>query len=110
VDAVNKEDVECEERNEIVDKLLLVLDWDRRRRADTNEIEENEEEDAREGTRAKKMGKMISERAQKAAHFAKREIEIQKLKKDREQRKARYLKEAGGLKYTALAMANRSTK
>ena len=46
--------------------------------------------------------------AQKIKHFAQREIEMQRTKKERENRKARYIKEAGGLKYTALAMANRS--
>ena len=46
--------------------------------------------------------------AQKIKHFAQREIEMQRTKKERENRKARYVKEAGGLKYTAIAMANRS--
>jgi len=45
--------------------------------------------------------------AQKIKHFAQREIEMQKTKKDRETRKAKYVQEAGGLKYTAIAMANR---
>ncbi|KAL3778077.1 hypothetical protein ACHAW5_001416 [Stephanodiscus triporus] len=46
--------------------------------------------------------------AQKIKHFAQREIEMQRMKKERENRKAKYVKEAGGLKYTAIAMANRS--
>ena len=46
--------------------------------------------------------------AQKIKHFAQRELELQKLKKERENRKAKYVNEAGGLKYTAIAMANRS--
>ena len=46
--------------------------------------------------------------AQSIKHFAQREIELQKMKKERESRKAKYVKEAGGLKYTAIAMANRS--
>ena len=46
--------------------------------------------------------------AQSIKHFAQREIELQKMKKERENRKAKYVKEAGGLKYTAIAMANRS--
>ena len=45
--------------------------------------------------------------AQKLKHFAQREMELQKLKKERESRKAKYVNEAGGLKYTAIAMANR---
>jgi hypothetical protein len=31
---------------------------------------------------------------------------MQQTKKERENRKAKYLKEVGGLKYTAIAMAN----
>ena len=46
--------------------------------------------------------------AAQVKHFAQREIEMQKQKKEREDRKAKYVKEAGGLKYTAIAMANRS--
>lgn len=42
-------------------------------------------------------------------HFAERELEMKKMKKDRENRKAKYVKEAGGLKYTAIAMANRAS-
>jgi len=50
----------------------------------------------------------IGQRALKIKHFAQREIELAKKKRDRENRKARYLKESGGgLKYTAIAMANR---
>jgi hypothetical protein len=50
-------------------------------------------------------------RAQKAAHFCQRELELKRLKNEREKRKAKYIgmmaKTGGGLKYTALAMANR---
>jgi hypothetical protein len=49
----------------------------------------------------------IKARAVKAAHFAKREIEMRDTKRTREQRKAKYVQESGGLKYTAMAMANR---
>lgn len=49
----------------------------------------------------------VREQAQKQRHFAKRSIELQQSKKDAEARKARYMKEAGGLQYTAVAMANR---
>lgn len=46
--------------------------------------------------------------AQKMKHFAQREIELKKMKRERDERKAKYVKESGGLKYTAIAMANRS--
>lgn len=50
----------------------------------------------------------IRQRAQKAAHFAKREIEMREKKRDREKRKAGHMQNlsSGGLKYTAMAMAN----
>jgi len=50
----------------------------------------------------------IRQRAQKAAHFAKREIELREKKRDRESRKAGHMEgmSSGGLKYTAMAMAN----
>jgi hypothetical protein len=48
----------------------------------------------------------IRQRAQKAAHFAKREIELREKKRDREKRKAAHMQGTTGLKYTAMAMAN----
>ena len=50
----------------------------------------------------------LKQRAMKAAHFAKRELEMRETKRSREQRKAKYIQESGGLKYTAVAMANRA--
>lgn len=42
------------------------------------------------------------------AYFMKKDIELTARKEAAEQRKAKFLKGAGGLKYTALAMAERS--
>lgn len=50
----------------------------------------------------------VKEEAQKQRHFAKRTVEMQQSKKDADARKARYMKETGGMQYTAIAMANRS--
>ena len=49
----------------------------------------------------------VKEQAQRQRHVAKRTIEMQQKKKDAEARKARYLKDTGGMQYTAIAMANR---
>ncbi len=49
----------------------------------------------------------LNRKAQVRRHFAKRSIELQDRKRDAEVRKAKYMEGAGGLKYTALAMANR---
>jgi hypothetical protein len=50
----------------------------------------------------------IRQRAQKAAHFAKREIEMREKKREREKRKAGHMKGTTGLKYTAMAMASQA--
>lgn len=50
----------------------------------------------------------VKEQAQRQRHFAKKSIEMQQQKKEAEARKARYLQETGGMKYTAVAMANRA--
>ncbi|GMI36256.1 hypothetical protein TrCOL_g11468 [Triparma columacea] len=42
---------------------------------------------------------------EKTAYFGKRELEMKQREKKAKERKAKYVKEAGGLKYTALAMA-----
>jgi hypothetical protein len=76
------------------DCFILMIEWDGRRRAAIPE-EDRETEDPG------------MNRAQKVAHFAKREIELQQTKREREKRKAKLVKETGGLKYTAIAMANR---
>jgi hypothetical protein len=41
-------------------------------------------------------------------YFQKRQLEMQSRRKEAEELKAKYMKEAGGLKYTAIAMANRA--
>ncbi|CAM9314832.1 unnamed protein product [Ectocarpus sp. 4 AP-2014] len=69
-------------------------------------------EDVRLNPQARMAQKSVKDRvkdqAQRQRHLAKRTIEMQQTKKDAEARKARYLKETGGMQYTALAMANRS--
>ncbi len=49
----------------------------------------------------------LSRKAKAHKHFAKRSIELQEKKQAAEARKAKYMEGAGGLKYTALAMASR---
>ncbi len=90
--------VTSEERDDVIENLRIVIEWDVLRRKN-NPTEDQEDEDDGESN-----SKSI---ALKAKYFVQREIEMKKQKKDREDRKARYLKDSGGLKYTALAMANR---
>ena len=45
---------------------------------------------------------------QKFKNFAQRELELQRLKKERENHKAKFVQEVGGLKNTTIAMANQS--
>uniref|UniRef100_A0A7S2SSX7 PH domain-containing protein n=1 Tax=Rhizochromulina marina TaxID=1034831 RepID=A0A7S2SSX7_9STRA len=49
----------------------------------------------------------MRDRAAKQAYFMKRDLELTAKKQLAEQRKAKLMKESGGLKYTALAMASR---
>lgn len=81
---------------QIKEAFTQLVEWDGRRRASIPEEEREIDEETG-----------LKQRAQKAAHFAKREIEMQKSRREREKRKASLVKETGGLKYTALAMANR---
>ena len=83
-----------EDRSSFVHNLSALAEWERQRRAAAG-IEDELEEAG---------GNFLTQRAQKAAHFAKRELEMQQTKRDREKRKAKLVAESGGLKYTALAM------
>jgi hypothetical protein len=97
--------VGSEERDDIINSIKLLIQWDMDRRSKNGNQDEEEEDDDEDDTHSKKQG--LGQRAIKMKHFAEREIELSKQRKDRESRKARYLKDSGGLKYTALAMANR---
>lgn len=83
-----------DQRNLFVHHLSVMVEWERQQRP----IEDWEEEEE---------GNFLQAHTKKAAHFAQREVELQKVKRDRESRKAKLVQESGGLKYTALAMANR---
>mmetsp|Transcript_22928 Transcript_22928/g.32311 ORF Transcript_22928/g.32311 Transcript_22928/m.32311 type:complete len:332 (+) Transcript_22928:278-1273(+) len=93
------------QRDDILDKILILVEWDKKIRMENNYCE-----DENQGDLSRETGttNSLTEKANKIKLFAKREIEMQKKKKEREERKARYVKAAGGLKYTALAMANRT--
>ncbi|KAL7558965.1 hypothetical protein ACA910_006308 [Epithemia clementina (nom. ined.)] len=89
--------------------LQVLVEWERQRRLqsfDDYDLEDDEEEDNN------RPGNFLTQRAQKAAHFAQREIELQQSKRQREQRKAKFMENngTGGLKYTALAMMQRGAE
>jgi hypothetical protein len=86
-------------RNMFVMHLQVLMEWDKQRRNSCGELEYDETSAA----------SSLKARAQKAAHFARREIEMKQTKRSREERKAKYVQESGGLKYTALAMARNAT-
>lgn len=85
------------ERNTLVHHLSVIVEWERQRRFGLGYEDEIDEAD---------MPNFLTARAQKAAHFAKRELELSKTKQQRDQRKAELVQQSGGLKYTALAMAS----
>ncbi len=60
-----------------------------------------------QSTAKRSFQEKLNHKAQVHRRFAKRSIELQEKKQDAEARKAKYMEGAGGLKYTALAMANR---
>jgi len=82
-----------DDRNAASLDLKVLVEWNKHRQPDV------EEDLPATGLR---------QRAKKAAHFAKREIEMREKKRDREKRKAEHMQSmaSGGLKYTAMAMAN----
>ena len=86
----------AEERSAFCHNLSVLAEWERQRRAAAG-IEDDQEEAG---------GNFLTQRAQKAAHFAKRELEMQQTKRDRDKRKAKLVAESGGLKYTAIARMN----
>jgi hypothetical protein len=49
----------------------------------------------------------VADSARKQAYFLQKGVELASKKKENEARKAKYLEGAGGLKFTALAMASR---
>jgi len=73
-----------------------------------DDADSEDEEGFDESTGRKKMGIFNSflNSAQRAKHFADREIEMQQRNAERSKKKEKYL--GGGLKYTALAMAARN--
>ena len=89
--------VDCD-RDEVLDNLQTLIDWNIERRKASGETEEEEYDQA---------SMTLGQRAHKMKYFAEREIELQKSEKERAKRKEKYMKGTGGLKYTAIAMANR---
>lgn len=82
-------------RNMFVHNLQVLMEWDRNRRNACGELEYDETSAA----------STLKARAQKAKYRVERELEMKQTRREREERKAKYVSESGGLKYTALAMA-----
>lgn len=89
--------VKQEERNLFMHHMAVLVEWERQRRDPYDDDDDDDDEP-----------NFLQARAQKAKHFAQRELEMQTTKREREKRKAKFVAESGGLKYTALAMAGRS--
>lgn len=106
--------VPVDSRNLLVHHFMVLTEWERQRRAalvkSNPEAFETDDDDNDDTTNNGRRTNFLTAQAQKMAHFAQREIELQRTKKDRDKRKAQLLQQAGGLKYTALAMAAASQK
>mmetsp|Transcript_19358 Transcript_19358/g.58542 ORF Transcript_19358/g.58542 Transcript_19358/m.58542 type:complete len:104 (+) Transcript_19358:126-437(+) len=61
-------------------------------------------------TDPKDLQTSMADKAARTARFAKRDMEITAARKQAEARKAKYMKESGGLRFTAQAMAERGAK
>jgi hypothetical protein len=117
----NGKSVGSVEREEFLQHLNNLFAWDKKRRAALNNNESNNDDDVTadddadtnddeqfaQDSRNKSSPRAMG-RAAKAAHFARREIELSKTKREREKKKAKYMEGSAGLKYTAIAMANRA--
>lgn len=97
-------------RNLLVHHMAVLIEWERQRRIRDPEssLDDDDEDDEYGSSSTLSGGNFLRIGAQKAKHFAQREFELQNTKREREKRKAQLVAEAGGLKYTALAMANRT--
>jgi len=95
-------------RDEFIDRISSLIEWEHKRfRKQSSQDDDNDETTRTHET--DEDGEPIHRNiAQRAAHFAKREIEMAHTKMERESRKAKYMSASGGLKYTALAMATRA--
>jgi hypothetical protein len=86
----------------ITQALQCLVDWERKRISQQDGMMDDDSTEM-----------MTMNRAQKAAHFCQRELELKRKKSEREARKQKYLNMSrkhgggGGMKYTAIAMANR---
>lgn len=97
---ISESDTEPVSSEEVIQYLRMILQW-------VQEKLSIHDISTTSSTTATKSPSSFTSQAMKIKHFAKREMELQTMKKEREERKQRYMKESGGLKYTALAMANR---
>ena len=86
-----------EDRDDFVDALNICLEEYRKNPSDVETVSSADDDVTG-----------IKGRAKRAAHFAKKEIEMKQRKQEREKMKAKYMKGSKGLKYTAIAMANRA--
>lgn len=98
----NSRIVGTEDRDDAIEQLNILFEWNKERRKSQPSHEEDDDDDNDE-----QRDNGLTGRALKAKYFIQKEIEMKKMIKDREGRKAKYMKDSGGLKYTALAMANR---
>lgn len=87
-------------RNLCQHHLAVLVEWERQRRYELDDLYDEEDDEGNQPN-------FLQARANKAAHFAKREVEMQQTRREREQRKAKF--SSVGLKYTALAMANQQS-
>jgi len=104
------DDADSEQRDDVMDKITILAEWVKRSRSHTSNYNDSEVKDEEEWNEQEGSSNIIGDNMSKIKHFAQREIEMKKIKKEREEKKAKYMNDSGGLKYTAIAMAARAEK
>jgi hypothetical protein len=96
----------ADQRNLAVHHLQVLVEWNKHRRlASPDDNADDDDDDEEDAVGPRHPLHFFRDRAQKVRHFAQREVELQNTKRARETRKAQLVASAGGMKYTALAMA-----
>ena len=108
--------VSADTRNAMVHDWMVFVEWERQRQlqkkkssTNHNNLDDDSDtdmDDSNQQQQHQHPSNFISRHTQKIQHYAQREMELQRVKRQRESRKAQLLSQTnGGLTYTALAMA-----
>ncbi|EJK73278.1 hypothetical protein THAOC_05109 [Thalassiosira oceanica] len=104
--AAKVEDAGEERRDDVIHKLELLVDWERRRQNylvtqgeeetdDEQTVDEFDDDDESPSSPGGRVKNVLKGKIDQVKHFAERELELKKMKKEREQRKAKICQRGG---------------